>query len=216
MKVGTTRLETFSDGVFAIVITIMVLALKLPVFDTHSTTFSVLRDLKQLLPYFTAYAFSFLMVAIFWSNHHYMFHLLEKADEHLQWMNFIYLFFVSLIPFATALAGSNPYLPITPAAYSLVMFLASGMFLLMRDYSIRKQLLHTDDNRDLSRKVFTVSIKGRTKSLIGTLIYLIAIPLAFVHVYAAYVCIMIPPVIFFIPDGIDNEILAEKISVKNG
>jgi uncharacterized membrane protein len=215
MKVSTTRLETFSDGVIAIALTIMVIALKLPdtVDGTILKNFSI--QFYHLLPYFLSYVLSFLIIGIFWSNHHSMFHLLEKTDNHLIWMNFIFLFFLSLIPFATSILGANPYKSISAAIYGFVMFLTTTAFVAMRHYSIKKKLVHTDNNRYLAQKIFNVSIRARSKSIIGAFIYLCSVPLAFVHPYISFVLFIVPAIIFFIPEGIDNEKLAEKIAQKN-
>lgn len=216
MKIGTTRVETFSDGVIAIIITIMILELKVPDLNKDSSARDIIKHLNHLLPYFIIYAFSFMMIAVFWTNHHHMFHLIEKADEHLLWQNFIFLFLLSLIPFATSVVGSNPFVPVSAAIYGVVMLLTTFSFTTMRHYTLRKKLTHKDEDQDLTRNIFKASFKARRKAIIATLIYLIAIPLAFVSVYAAYICFIIPPVIFFIPEGIDNEDLAEKVVQKNG
>lgn len=215
MKIGTTRLETFSDGVIAIVITIMILELKFPDLSKEGTQADTIRHLERLLPYFITYAFSFMMIGIFWTNHHHMFHLLENTDEHLLWQNFIFLFFVSLIPFATAILGANPFAEISAAIYGIVMLLTTLAFVVMRGYSIRKNLVHTDKNKELTKNIFNASIKGKNKAILGAIVYLISIPAAYVSVYLAYVCFAIPPIIFFIPEGIDNEKLAQKVAEKN-
>lgn len=215
MKIGTTRLETFSDGVIAIVITIMVLELKLPDLNKDSTTEQTINHIRHLLPYFITYAFSFMMIGIFWTNHHHMFHLLENTDEQLVWQNFIFLFMVSLIPFATAILGANPFIAISTAIYGFVMLLTTLSFLIMRFYSLRKELVHKDKDKELTQNIFKVSHKGRTKGIIGAVIYFMSIPLAYVNVYLSYVCFLIPPIIFFIPAGIDNEKLAERVAGKN-
>jgi uncharacterized membrane protein len=215
MKISTTRLETFSDGVIAIIITIMVIEIKLPNLTRESTTAETINNLRQLIPYIVTYAFSFMMVGIFWTNHHHMFHLLRHTDEQLLWQNFLFLFLLSLIPFATYIVGSNPFISISAIIYGIVMLLTNCSFLLMRHYSIRKDLVHKDKNRELTVNIFRVSMKARTKALLGTITYLVAIPLAYVSVYIAYICYTIPPIIFFIPDGIDDEKLAEKVAEKN-
>jgi uncharacterized membrane protein len=197
MKIGTTRLETLSDGVIAIIITIMVLELKLPDLSKNSTTGQTVDHLQHLFPYFITYAFSFMMIGIFWANHHHMFHLLENTDERLVWQNFLFLFLLSLIPFAT------------------VMLFTNLAFLIMRHYSLRKKLVHKDDNKALTDKIFEVSLKARSKAILATVIYLISIPAAYVSVYFSYICFVIPPILFFIPEGIDNEELAEKVLEKN-
>lgn len=215
MKIGTSRVETFSDGVIAIIITIMVLALKLPDVKKENTAWELKNYLSDILPYFSGYAFSFLMIGIFWTNHHHMFHLLEKTDEPLLWQNLFHLFWMSLIPFATAMIGANPHLPVSAALYGFVMLMATLSLAIMRSYVVRKKLVHTVQNKVLTKKLNLISIRARTKSYIGTLIYLISIPLAYVSVYLSYVCFIIPVIIFFIPDGIDDEDLAQKISEKN-
>lgn len=215
MKIGTTRLETFSDGVIAIIITIMVLELKLPDLTKDNTTVQTISHLRHLLPYFITYAFSFMMIGIFWTNHHHMFHLLEHTDVQLVWQNFVFLFLLSLIPFATAIVGANPFSTISPVIYGMVMLFTNLSFLLMRHYSMRKRLVHKDSDRTLTEKIFEVSLKARYKAIVGTTVYLISIPLAYANVYFSYVCFIIPPIIFFIPEGIDNEKLAEKVAEKN-
>jgi uncharacterized membrane protein len=215
MKIGTTRLEAFSDGVIAIIITIMVLELKLPDLTKDNPTMQTINHLRHLLPYFITYAFSFMMIGIFWTNHHHMFHLLEHADVHLVWQNFIFLFLLSLIPFATAIVGANPDTTLSPVIYGGVMLLTNSFFLIMRHYSLSKRLLHKDADKILTDKIVEVSHKGRAKAILGTLVYLIAIPLAYVNVYVSYMCFIIPPIIFFFPEGIDNEELAEKVAEKN-
>ncbi|MBE7169129.1 MAG: DUF1211 domain-containing protein [Williamsia sp.] len=215
MKIGTTRIETLSDGVIAIIITIMVLEFKVPEYNEKITARDVLANLHHLLPYFIIYAFSFIMVAILWTNHHHMFHLLEKADEYLLWTNFLFLFFMSLIPFATRIVGENPFLSISPAIYGLNMLLTTVSFALMRRHSLRKKLVHRDKNRELTVQIFRASIKASTKTIVATLVYLVSIPLAFVHVFLAYACFVVPVILFFIPEGIDNEELAERVDQKN-
>ncbi len=215
MKVGTNRLETFSDGVMAIALTIMVIELRLQDVVKGIPILGLKAQIAHLLPYFISYAFSFMMIGIFWTNHHNMFHLLEKTDEHLVWMNFIFLFLLSLIPFATSIVGNYPFATTSPAIYGFVMFMTTTAFVAMRHYTIYKKLVHTDENRYLRKKIFYISIKSRTKAIAGALIYLISIPLAYVSVYLAYCCFIIPPIIFFIPEGIDNEKLAEMVAQKN-
>lgn len=215
MKIGTTRVETFSDGVIAIIITIMVLSLKVPDFTKEATQLSIRHSLHQMLPYFVSYTFSFLMIGIFWINHHHMFHLLEKTDEPLLLQNLFFLFWMSLIPIATSFLGANPLISESVAFYGFVMLMTTLGFSIMRAYSIRKKLVHKDKDRTITNKIYKVSFKARTKSYAGTIAYFCSVPLAFTNVYFAFACFVIPPIIFFIPDGIDDEELAEKISDKN-
>lgn len=193
----------------------MVLELKLPDLNKDSSTRDTWEHISRLLPYLITYAFSFMMIGIFWTNHHHMFYLLEKTDAHLLWQNFIFLFLLSLIPFATSIVGSNPFVPLSPAIYGLVMLLTTLSFTLMRHYSIRNKLIHKDEDKELTRNVFKISFNARRKAIIATFIYLSAIPLAYVNVYIAYACFVVPPIIFFTPEGIDNEELAERVAEKN-
>ncbi|MDB5196914.1 MAG: hypothetical protein JWP88_1285 [Flaviaesturariibacter sp.] len=215
MKIGTTRVETFSDGVVAIIITIMVLSLKLPDLNKDETAKAVHNHLVQVLPYFIPYAFSFMMIGIFWVNHHHMFHLLEKTDEPLLLWNLLFLFWMSLIPLATALIGANPLLAESVAFYGFIMLMTTLTFGIMRSHTIRKGLVHKDRDKEVTKQIMGVTLKGRTKTYIGAMAYLCSVPLAYVSVYTAYVCFAIAPIIFFIPDGIDNEMLANKIEEKN-
>jgi uncharacterized membrane protein len=214
MKIGTTRVETFSDGVLAIIITIMVLEL-LPEASEHKTNEATVSYLRKILPYLVAYVLSFTMIGIFWINHHHMFHLLEKTDEYLLVQNLIFLFCISFIPIVTSLIGANPYASYSVALYGLVMLLTTFSLGVMRSYSNKKGLRHKDEDENLNTKLHKVAKRGKIKSFIGATAYLISIPLAFVNVYIAFACFIIPPIIFFIPDGVDDEKLAEKIEEKN-
>lgn len=215
MKLGTARVETFSDSVMSIVITIMVLTFKLPDFSKTGTSWTVRHHLYQILPAILSYSFSFMMVGIFWINHHHLFHLLKRTDESLLGQNLLFLFCMSFIPLASAFVGADPLVDESVAFYGLVMMLTTLMFAIMRSYTIRKKLMHRDENKELTSKIYRVSIKARTKSYIGVIAYLVSIPLAYVNVYLAFACFVIPPIMFFIPDGIDDEALSEKIVEKN-
>ena len=215
MKIGTTRVEAFSDGVMAIFITIMVLSFKLPDFSKPGTAWSVRHHLYTMLPAIVTYSFSFMMIGIFWINHHHMFHLLDRTDEALLGQNLIFLFCMSFIPLATAFVGSNPLIDESVAFYGLVMLMTTFSFAVMRTYSIRKRLIHRDPDKMLTAKIYRVTIKAKTKSYFGALAYLASIPLAFYNVYFSFACFAVPPILFFIPDGIDDEELSEKIMEKN-
>jgi uncharacterized membrane protein len=215
MKIATTRLETFSDGVIAIIITIMVIELKFPNILTDDTSVEVKTHLLHILPYFGAYVFSFMMIGIFWTNHHHMFHMLEKTDNILLWQNLFFLFWISLIPISTAFIGAGLMVPLSVALYGFILLMTTLSFAIMRTYTYKKGLVHKDENKAISKAINKVTIRARTKSYIGTIAYLISIPFAYINVYLSFICFIIPPVIFFIPDGIDDEKLAEKIEEKN-
>lgn len=214
MKLETTRVESFSDNVMSILITIMVLSFKLPDFAKDGTSWTVRHHLHNMLPAIITYSFSFMMIGIFWINHHHMFHMLQRTDEPLLIQNLVFLFCMSFIPVATAFVGADPMVDESVAFYGLVMMMTTLGFTVMRSYSIRTKLLHRDSNRDLTTKIYRISILARTKSFVGTVAYAASIPLAFYNVYFSFACFVVPPILFFIPDGIDDEKLAEKILEK--
>ena len=144
-----------------------------------------------------------------------MFHLLEKTDEALLIQNMFFLFWMSLIPLGTAMVSANPKMPQSAALYGVIMLLTTISFAIMRVHTLRKNLVHKEADRKVTDTIRWVSFKARTKSIIGSIAYLCAIPLAFINVYLAYIIFLIPPIIFFIPDGIDDEKLAQKIEDKN-
>ena len=180
--------------------------------ETH---WSVRHHLYTILPSIVTYSFSFLMIGIFWINHHHLFHLLKRVDEALLVQNIVFLFCMSFIPLATALFGAAPFIDEAVAFYGLVMLLTTLTFAIMRKYSIRKGLLHVDKDRNLTTNIYRISIKARAKSYIGAIAYLASIPLAFWNVYFSFACFIVTPLLFFIPDGIDDEELVEKIAKKN-
>ena len=115
---GKGRLEAFSDGVLAIIITIMVLELRVP----HGDTFAAL---EPLAPVFLAYVLSFLYVGIYWNNHHHMLHAATRVTGPILWANLHLLFWLSLLPFATGWAGENHFAAMPTAAYGIVLFMAA-------------------------------------------------------------------------------------------
>ncbi len=183
-KMTTNRLEAFSDGVIAIIITIMVLELKVP----HEPT---LAALAPLLPIFGSYVLSFVYVGIYWNNHHHLFHLVEHVSGAILWANLHLLFWLSLIPFTSAWMGENHL-----AAWPVVLY---GVVLLMCAiaYSILTIAIIKHEGRDsaLARAVGR-DVKGKA----SVVIYLAGVPLAFVNSWIAfglYVCVAI---MWLVPD----------------
>lgn len=215
MQTSTTRVETFSDGVIAIIITIMVLELRLPDFKKDQDTYDIQHHLIEILPHLGAYIFSFIMIGILWLNHHHMFHLLDKTDNLLLAQNLFFLFWMSLIPFVTGTMGANPLLPISTALYGFIMFMTTMVLSLMHTHTLKKHLVHTDEEREIKKKIEKVSLKSRTKTYFGSAAYLASVPLAFVSVYLSYGCFIIAVILFLWPEGVDEEKLAEKVIEKN-
>src|SRR5271169_6669943 len=169
--IGTNRLEAFSDGVIAVIITIMVLELKLP----RDTT---LVSLRSILPQFLSYLLSFLVVAIMWVNHHHFLHSARRADARLLWSNNFLLFWMSLVPFVTALMGNNPHDPRAVALYGVVLTLCSLAFAVLRAAISQ----HHRDNPEVLR----YHRRMRSKNIFSLLLYLASAPLAFVDVRISF------------------------------
>lgn len=215
MQTSTARVETFSDSVIAIIITIMILELKMPDFKSHQSQYSIEKHLMGVLPYLAAYIFSFVMIGILWINHHHLFHLLQKTDNFLLGQNLFFLFWMSLIPFVTGNIGANPVLPVSTALYGFIMLMTSLSLSWMRSYTLKKELVHTDEERMLRKKIFQIVIKGKNQSYISSVLYLISIPVAYISVYLAYCLFLVPIILFLIPAGIEEEKLTNKMIEKN-
>src|SRR6059036_3280233 len=159
------RLEAFSDGVIAILITIMVLELKVP----HGTDWDALRP---LVPVFLTYVLSFVMVGIYWNNHHHMLHAAERINGKVMWANLHLLFWLSLTPFVTGWMGENHFAPVPTAVYGAVMLLAAIAYYILQQTIIRRQGSHSK---------LAAAVGGDVKGKLSPVLYAAAIPLAFVN-----------------------------------
>ncbi len=180
-----TRLEAFSDGVLAIIITIMVLELKAP----HS---SQLKDLKEVLPAFLSYVISFLFVGIYWGNHHHLLHSVKTIRSGLIWANMNLLFWLSLIPFATAWMGENHFASDTVMLYSILMLLCGVAFYILQ-FQVKKNSYQTPE---LTMALSALRIKG----LYSVLGYALATVLAYFTPILPPILFILIAAIWFIPD----------------
>lgn len=155
------RLETFSDGVIAIIITIMMLEMKIP----QSAEWA---DLMKVWPIFISYILSFIKVGIYWKNHHHLLHTIDKVNNSLIWSNLAWLFLLSLLPFTTGWMGENHFAPLTVAVYSLNLLLAALTYGIVRLSVIREQ---TAEHRAAEKKAMP-------KGTITVLAYCVAVPAA--------------------------------------
>ena len=150
---GTGRLEAFSDGVIAIIITIMVLELRVP----HETS---LQSLRPVLPVFLTYVLSFVYLGIYWNNHHHMLHTTEEVDGAILWANLHLLFWLSLVPFVTAWMGENHFVSLPMALYGSVMLMSAIAYWVLQRTIIARQgpnsLLAAAVGRDLKGKLSPV------------------------------------------------------------
>ncbi|HEV7135357.1 MAG TPA: TMEM175 family protein [Steroidobacteraceae bacterium] len=181
---GTERLEAFSDGVIAVIITIMVLELHAP----HGIGPAALRP---VLPVFLTYVLSFIYLGIYWSNHHHLLQAVEHVNGAVLWANLHLLFWLSLIPFTTAWAGENHFVAWPMAIYGMVLLLAAIAY-----YILARTLIALHGrNSALARAL------GRDfKNKVSALLYAIAIPLAFVRSWLAGALYVVVAIIWLIPD----------------
>ncbi|MBK7252620.1 MAG: TMEM175 family protein [Ignavibacteria bacterium] len=192
---GTNRMEAFSDGVFAIVVTLLVLELRVPVLPENFSTQDVLKELLRLFPKFFSFAMSFVIVAIFWVNHHQFFHSLEKTDRAMLWYNNLLLFWLSFVPFPTAFIGEHPVSMIPVMLYGAVLFFAGVSFNLMLRHAVKAKLFL----KSVSDEVLNQSVK---RGVIGPVVYFVSIISAFISVYVSLSIFLLVPVIYFIPQKI--------------
>jgi uncharacterized membrane protein len=183
---GPGRLEAFSDGVIAIIITIMVLELKVPASAAPGA-------LVGLWPVFLSYLLSFLVIAIYWVNHHGLFHLCRYVTTTVLWSNMAFLFCISLIPFATAYMGENRFSPFATALYGATLLLAGLSFVPMRR-AVERQLADEPAYRRPGRR-------AAVKNYVSLSIYAASVPLAFVHPALTLILAFMVAAIYFLPNA---------------
>ena len=179
----TTRLEAFSDGVLAIIITIMVLELKVP----HAVELSAL---KPLLPVFLSYVLSFIYLGIYWNNHHHLFQATQQVSGGILWANLHLLFWLSLLPFTTGWIGENGLAPIPTAVYGFVLLMAATA------YYILERVIIANESDSLVAEAVGRERKGK----LSLVLYIAAIPLAFVSPWIAAGLYVFVALLWLIPD----------------
>ena len=191
------RVEAFSDGVIAIIITIMVLELKIP----HGTDF---QDLIPLLPVFLSYLLSFVYLAIYWNNHHHLMHTVKQVSAGILWSNLHLLFWLSLVPFVTGWMGENHFESMPVALYGFILLMAAVAYYMLQDQIKRK---HGKDS------VLAKALGGDLKGKISPVLYIIAIPTAFYAPIISGLLYVFVALIWLIPDKrIEKTIEAEKVN----
>jgi uncharacterized membrane protein len=187
----TTRLEAFSDGVLAIIITIMVLELKVP----HAVE---LAALQPVLPVLLSYVLSFIYLGIYWNNHHHLFQATDEVSGGILWANLHLLFWLSLFPFTTAWMGENHLAAIPTAIYGFVLLMAAIAY-----YVLQRTIIAKEGRESLLAQAVGRDWKGK----LSPLLYLAAIPLAFVSPWIAGGLYVFAALVWLIPDPrIEREI----------
>jgi uncharacterized membrane protein len=178
------RLEAFSDGVLAIIITIMVLEMKAP----HGATLS---ELRPLLSVFLSYILSFVYLGIYWNNHHHMLHITERVSGSILWANLHLLFWLSLVPFVTRWMGENHFAPAPTAIYGVVLLMAAIA------YWVLQRMIVAYQGRD---SLLAVAVGKDFKGKLSPVLYMIAIPAAFVRPWIAGAIYVLVALIWLVPD----------------
>ncbi len=180
----TTRLEAFSDGVLAVVITIMVLELKVP----HGTDWGTLA---QLWPGWLSYVLSFIYVGIHWNNHHHLLAACKRVDASIMWANLHLLFWLSLIPFATGWMGENHFASLPTALYGFVLLAAAIAYLILQS-----RIMAEEPDRSALRTEIGSDLKGK----ISLTLYIIAIATSFLMPWLAWTLYAFVAALWFVPD----------------
>jgi uncharacterized membrane protein len=188
------RLAAFSDGVLAIIITIMVLEMKVP----HGAS---IADLWPLLPVFLSYVLSFVYLGIYWNNHHHMLHVTERVNGAILWANLHLLFWLSLIPFVTGWMGENNFAPAPTALYGVVLLAAAIAYRILQRVIIAE---HGESS------LLATAISGDLKGKLSLLLYAIAIPTAFLHQWISGGIYVLTALIWLIPDRRIERALAKR------
>lgn len=177
-------MEAFSDGVLAIIITIMVLELKVP----HGTELAVLRP---LLPVFISYVLSFVYVGIYWNNHHHLMHAANRVNGRILWANLHVLFWLSLVPFTTAWMGENRFAPWPVALYGIVLLFAAVAY-----FILTRTLIAAHEKDSALAKSIGSDVKGK----ISLVMYAAGIPLSLLQPWIAYALYVLVAVMWLVPD----------------
>jgi uncharacterized membrane protein len=186
-----TRIEAFSDGGFAIIVTLLVLELKVPALKDHASVSELAHHLLEALPKFVSWLISFVIVCKFWLNHHHILGLARHANYAMVWLNSLFLLGQSFIPFPTALAGEYPVNPLAVSFFGVVFALNTFLFLILHAYVgrnlIKPELAALQDSH------------GIIKAFVGPASYLVGAAFAWVSVHAAFVVYALTPLFYITP-----------------
>ena len=186
-----TRIEAFSDGVFAIVVTLLVLELRVPALKDHGSVAELAHALFELTPKFVSWLLSFIIVCKFWLNHHHILGLARHADYGFVWLNSIFLMFQSFIPFPTALMGEYVDNPLAVSIFGGVFALNTLLFIALHAYVVRRLIKHDHAAGRDPHEIL--------KGFIGPASYLLGAAAAWLSIYAAFAIYFITPLFYITP-----------------
>jgi len=200
----TSRIEAFSDGVFAIIITLLVLEIHVPQLQGKDISAALAHSLLAMAPKFLTYTLSFILVSIWWVAHHHLFHVVKRCVRGLMWLNSLFLLWLAFIPFPTALMGDFPGERIAVMGYGTVMTLAAVSFTFMRYYAfyLAKLVDESIDPRLLKSAML--------KSVLNPVLHSIAVLLAFVDTRISIALYLILPLMYFIPSKLDRYVRSRQ------
>lgn len=190
-ELGLGRIEAFSDGVFAIVVTLLVLELKVPLLHNRASVMELGHQLADLLPKFLSWLISFIIVCKFWLNHHRLLAFARHATYGMVWLNSIFLMFQSFIPFPTALMGEYPTNPLAVSLFGVVMTVNTLLFIALQSYIMRNLVKPEMADAKIPRLT--------RKSLVGVFSYLLGVAAAWFNHQLAFVLYAITPLFFITP-----------------
>jgi len=188
------RLEAFSDGVIAIIITIMVLEMKVP----HGADLAALRP---LLPVFLSYVLSYVNVGIYWNNHHHLLHAARHVSGRVLWANLLLLFWLSLFPFCTGWMGENHFASLPTALYGVVLLMAAYSYLVLQQAIVAV---------DGASSPLATAVGADRKGLVSRLLYMAAIAAAFVRPWIAWALYVAVALLWFVPDRRIERVLTRE------
>ncbi|MDE1762505.1 MAG: DUF1211 domain-containing protein [Candidatus Micrarchaeota archaeon] len=188
------RAENLTDGIFATVMTILVLSLVVPVITTGNIGQALSSDLQNTLPDILVYVMSFLVLGTLWIGHNNIFRYLERAERNVQWINLIFLLSVGFIPFTTALLGKYPLQHIAVMVYGINLLAVGVIYSIFYMYALREKLVHRDIDRDFVRGAFR-------RSSVGVFIYFFGIVFSFINPWISIALYVFMP-IYYLAIGI--------------
>lgn len=199
ITITKNRVEAFSDGVIAIIITLMILEIKLPHIEDSYSSKETWLLLYEIVPHLFSYVLSFIVIAILWINHHSMFHQIKHADNKLIWYNLHLLFWMSLIPLPTSFLGTHPFKPEATAFYGFIMFMNAFAFTLLRWYSQDIAQLYIENISGKIRR------KYRIMNGVSSVLYFVSIFAGYISPYISLAIFILIPTIYFMPLNVEVE-----------
>ncbi|MCY7293072.1 MAG: DUF1211 domain-containing protein [Ferruginibacter sp.] len=202
--ISTTRLENFSDGVFAIVLTLLAFQFKIPKFSHDASIVHNFNELLNIVPYLLGFIFSFFFISVFWVNHHHLYHAVKEANSTMLWYNIHFLFWITMLPFAITMVGDYPHVSLAAVSLGIVLFMASvAAYLLLRYSYVKSKLVDETLSNDSIQN-------GLTKNIIAVVVTFLGILIALKWVYVSYCIYFAVLIIFLIPQKMEKRIRSSK------